>query len=111
LNSLDLDQITNAVTVFDLAQCRFGSPGYAFSMESEINKYLGELRRYRELLRGVSDERACKVLMELITEVEARLRGAERVQREGNRFRSTGGASNFAESIGDKEPTKRAPGK
>jgi hypothetical protein len=35
---------------------------------------LEEIERYRRLLRLVADERACKVLMELIAEAEARLR-------------------------------------
>jgi hypothetical protein len=63
-------------------------------METEVDKYLAELRRYRELLRGVSDERACKVLMELIAEAETRLRAAEQTKR--------------TEIINDKGPKKRA---
>jgi hypothetical protein len=43
-------------------------------MESTLEK----LERYRYLLRLVTDERACKALMELISEAEARLRPEER---------------------------------
>jgi hypothetical protein len=44
-------------------------------MESTLEK----IERYRRLLRIVADERACKVLMELIAEEEVRLR-AERAR-------------------------------